>query len=103
VSTDLSGSWSIEVETPLGQNIPATLTLERVGQGFIAKILSDMGNADLGVVDLNDNSFHTNTFLEMDGHKVAAEITARFKGDQLEGSLKLQNSPSLPFTGSKDE
>ena len=102
-STDLAGSWSIEVDTPLGQSIPATLTLERVGQGFIAKILSDMGNADLGVVDLNDNSFHTNTFLEMDGHKVPAEIDARFNGDQLEGSLKLQNSPSLPFTGSKDE
>ncbi|HVF23204.1 MAG TPA: pitrilysin family protein [Pyrinomonadaceae bacterium] len=102
-TTDLAGSWSIEVETPLGQNIPATLTLERQGQGFNAKILSDMGNADLGLVELNDNSFHTNTFLEMDGHKVAAEIDARFNGDQLQGSLKLQNSPSLPFTGSKDE
>ena len=103
VTTDLAGSWSIEVETPLGQSIPATLTLERGGGGFIAKILSDMGNADLGVVDLNENSFHTNTFLEMDGHSVAAEIDARFNGDQLQGSLKLQNSPSLPFTGSKDE
>lgn len=102
VSTDLAGSWSIEVETPLGQSIPATLTLERAGQGFVAKILSDMGNADLGVVDLNDNSFHTNTFLEMDGHKVPVEIDARFNGDQLQGSLKMQNSPSLPFTGSKD-
>jgi hypothetical protein len=102
-TTDLAGSWSIEVDTPLGQSIPATLTLEREGPGFIAKILSDMGNADLGVVDLNDNSFHANTFLEMDGHSVAAEIDARFHGDQLEGSLKLQNSPSLPFTGSKDE
>ena len=102
-STDPAGSWSIEVETPLGQSIPATLTLERAAQGFVAKILSDMGNADLGVVDLNDNSFHANTFLEMDGHQVEAEIDARFNGDQLEGSLKLQNSPSLPFTGSKDE
>ena len=102
VTTDLAGSWSIEVETPLGQSIPATLTLEREGQGFLAKILSDMGNADLGVIDLHDNSFHTNTFLEMDGHKVPVEIDARFTGDQLEGSLKMQNSPSLPFSGSKD-
>jgi hypothetical protein len=39
----------------------------------------------------------------MDGHKVAVEINARFNGDQLQGSLKLQNSPALPFTGSKDE
>jgi zinc protease len=103
VSVDIAGSWSIEVETPLGQSIPATLRLDREGQGMVAKILSDMGNADLGVVDVNDNSFHKSTFLEMDGHSVEAEVTARFHGDQTEGSLKLQNSPSLPFTGSKDE
>jgi zinc protease len=101
--SDIAGSWSIEVETPLGQSIPATLKLEREGQGLIAKILSDMGNADLGVVDVNDNSFHKTTFLEMDGHSVEAEVFARFNGDQTEGTLKLQNSPSLPFTGSKDE
>ncbi|HSK63728.1 MAG TPA: pitrilysin family protein [Pyrinomonadaceae bacterium] len=102
-TTELAGSWSIAVETPLGQSIPATLTMTRAGEGFVAKILSDMGVADLGVVDVNDNSFHKSTLLEMDGHSVEAEVVARFRGDQTEGSLKLQNSPSLPFTGSKDE
>jgi zinc protease len=101
-TTDIEGTWSIEVETPLGQSIPATLTLTREGQGFVAKILSEMGDADLGAVNVNDNSFHTTTFLEMDGHRVEAEVFARFHGDQTEGTLKLQNSPSLPFTGSKD-
>jgi zinc protease len=103
VTTDPEGSWSIEVETPLGQSIPATLTLARESEGFVAKILSEMGDADLGAVTLNDNSFQKTTFLEMDGHSVEAEVFARFQGDQTEGSLKLQNSPSLPFTGSKDE
>jgi len=101
-TTDLEGSWSINVETPLGQSIPATLTLTREGQGYGAKILSEMGDADLGVVQVNDNSFSATAFLEMDGHSVETELSARFHGDQAEGSLKLQNSPSLPFTGSKD-
>ena len=101
-TTDLEGSWSIQVETPLGQSIPATLTLAREGQAYAAKILSEMGDADLGTVNVNDNSFSTTAFLEMDGHSVEAEVVARFRGDQTEGSLKLQNSPSLPFTGSKD-
>lgn len=101
-ATDIEGTWSIEVETPLGQSIPATLTLTRAGQGFAAKIVSEMGDADLGVVEPNDNSFQTTALLEMDGHKVEAEIVARFSGDQVEGTLKLQNTPSLPFTGSKD-
>src|SRR5262249_47465931 len=90
-TTELEGTWSIEVETPLGQSIPATLTLTREGQGFAAKIVSEMGEADLGIVEVNDNSFRTTTFLEMDGHRVEAEIFARFHRDQTEGTLKLQN------------
>ena len=101
-TTEIEGSWSIQVETPLGQSIPATLMLTREGEGYAAKILSEMGDADLGVVNVNDNSFHATAFLEMDGHSIEAEVSARFHGDQTDGSLKLQNSPSLPFTGSKD-
>ena len=101
-ATDPVGSWSIEVETPLGQNIPATLTISREGTGHTAVIHSEMGDADLGAVDISNNSFHATTSLEMDGHAVAAEVSAKFDGEQTEGFLKLQNSPSLPFTGSKD-
>jgi len=38
----------------------------------------------------------------MDGHAVEAVVFARFEGEQVEGTLKLQNSPELPFTGTKD-
>ena len=101
-TTDPVGAWSIEVETPLGQSIPATLTISRSGDGFTAVIHSEMGDADLGAIEINDNSFQATTSLEMDGHAVEAEISARFDGDQTEGFLKLQNSPALPFTGSKE-
>lgn len=100
--TDPAGTWSIEVETPLGQSIPATLTIERAASGFTATIHSEMGDADLGAIEMSDNSFHATTSLEMDGDAVEVEMSAKFAGDHTEGSLKLQNSPSLPFTGSKD-
>ncbi len=100
--TDPVGSWSIEVETPLGQSIPATLTVLRTDSGFTATLHSEMGDADLGPVEINDNSFHASTSVEMDGHAVEAELSAQFLGEQTEGFLKLQNSPALPFTGSKD-
>jgi zinc protease len=101
-TTDLTGSWSIEVETPLGQSIPATVTLQPEGAGFLAVIHSEMGDADLGVVEVHNNSFTKTTRLEMDGHSVEAEVSARFQGEQVEGSLRLQNTPALPFTGRKD-
>jgi len=100
--TDPIGSWSIELETPLGQTIPATLTVSRSNSGFTAVLHSEMGDADLGAVEINDNSFHATTSLERDGHAVEAEVSAFFEGDHTEGSLTLQNAPSLPFTGIKD-
>lgn len=100
--TDPVGSWAIEFETPLGQNIPATLTVSREGAGLTAIIHSEMGDADLGAVEIKDNSFHGTTSLEMDGHAIEAEVSAKFEGDYTEGFLKMQNSPALPFTGNKD-
>jgi hypothetical protein len=61
-----------------------------------------VGDADLGAIEISDNSFHVITSLEMDGHAIEAEVSARFNGEQVEGTLKLQNSPELPFRGAKD-
>ncbi len=100
--TDPVGAWSIEIETPLGQTIPATLTISSFGSGYTAMIHSEMGDADLGAIEISNNSFHVTASLEMDGHAVEAEVSARFDGEQVEGTLKLQNSPELPFRGTKD-
>ena len=102
VVTNPVGTWSIEVETPLGQNIPATLTVSREGAVLTAVIHSEMGDAELGAIEINNNSFHATTSLEMDGHAVEAEVSARFDGDRTEGFLKIQDSPELPFTGSRE-
>ena len=101
-ATDPAGSWSIEVETPLGQSIPAMLTISRTESGYSGVIHSEMGDADLGVIEISDNSFHTTASFEMDGHAIEAEVSGRFEGEHAEGFLKLQNSPELPFTGTKE-
>jgi zinc protease len=101
-TTDPVGTWSIEVETPLGQSTPATLTVSREGGGLTATIHSEMGDAELGAIEINNNSFHATTSLEMDGHAVEAEVSARFDGDRTEGFLKIQDSPELPFTGNRE-
>jgi len=100
--TDPVGSWSIEIETPLGQNIPVTLTISRTESGYSGVMHSEMGDANLGAIEIKDNSFHATTSLEMDGDAIPAEVSGRFEGNHAEGFLKLQNSPELPFTGSKN-
>src|SRR5262245_56373763 len=79
-TTDPAGSWSIEIETPLGQTIPATLTISRSESGYSGVFHSEMGDANLGAIEISDNSFHVTTSLEMDGHAVETELSGRFEG-----------------------
>jgi len=102
VATNPVGSWSIELETPLGQNIPATLTISRDGGSFTGRFSSELGEADLGAIELHDNSFSASTSVEMDGHSVPVQISGSFEGDHAEGLVTLQDAPAIPFTGSKE-
>ncbi len=102
VPTDPVGSWAIQVETPLGQNIPATLTISREGENFNGRFSSELGEADLGTIEIHENSFRASASVEMDGHSVPVHIQGVFEGDHAEGSLTLQDSPAVPFTGSKE-
>jgi zinc protease len=94
------GDWSIEVDTPMGQSIPATLIISTDAGGLSAKITSDMGNADLGQIEIQNGEFQKSTAIDMDGHSVPIEISARFDGETTEGTLVMQGTP-LPFTGSR--
>ncbi|HEU4712163.1 MAG TPA: pitrilysin family protein [Pyrinomonadaceae bacterium] len=100
-ATGPAGSWSIELATPLGQNIPATLTITRDGESFTGTFSSEMGEANLGTIEVHDNSFRASTSVEMAGQSVPVELSGSFDGDQTEGLLTLQDSPGIPFTGSK--
>ena len=100
--TDPVGSWSIELETPLGQNIPAALTISREGDSYTGRFSSELGEADLGTIQIHDNSFSASTSVEMDGHSVPVQISGDFEGDHAEGLVTLQDSPAIPFSGSKD-
>ena len=102
VPTDPAGSWSIDLETPLGQNIPATLTIARDGENFTGRFSSELGEADLGAIQIHDNSFSASTSVEMDGHSVPVQISGSFEGDHAEGLVTLHDAPAIPFTGNKD-
>src|SRR5688572_3343414 len=102
VPTDPVGSWSIELETPLGQNIPATLMISREGEKFSGRFSSELGEADLGPIEIHNNSFRASTSVEMDGHSVPVQISGSFEGDHAEGLVTLQDSPAIPFSGNKD-
>jgi zinc protease len=98
----LAGSWSLLIETPLGQSIPATLILRNIGKGFSGKVTSEMGNGEILSVTFDGESFAGTISFDIAGETMDAQIAGDLDGQQMEGSVTLENAPALPFTGSKD-
>jgi len=97
----LAGSWSLLIETPLGQSIPATLILSNIGKGFSGKVTSEMGNGELLSVTFDGESFAGTISFDIAGQTMDAQIDGDLDGQQMEGSITLDNAPALPFAGSK--
>ena len=99
----LAGTWTLEIETPFGQNIPATLTLLENPEGFSGKVESELGAGELANISLDGNQFQATLSFEMDRHAVDAKIQGSAAGAQLAGTISLQNLQPLPFTGSRND
>lgn len=98
----LGGTWTLEIQTPFGQEIPATLTLIERDGALSGKVESEMGSGDVSNVGVDVNQFHATISIEMDGHKVEASINGMLEADRIEGSITLQDLPPLPFTGTRE-
>jgi len=95
------GSWTIDIQTPFGQNIPATLTVWQTEAGLGGSIASEMGDANIVSAEFVGNSFTAALSFEMGGQSLEAKIAGEVDGIQMDGSISLQDSPELPFTGTK--
>jgi zinc protease len=96
-----AGSWSLQIETPLGQSIPATLTLFHTKAGLSGKVTSEMGDGELQSATFDDASFAGKIAFVIAGHAMEAHIAGEILNEQMEGSISLQNAPALPFSGSR--
>jgi zinc protease len=98
----LAGNWSLLIETPLGQSIPATLILSNIGKGFSGKVTSEMGNGELLSVTFDGESFAGTIAFDIAGQAMDAQIAGDLRAQEMEGSISLENAPALPFTGTKN-
>ena len=97
----LAGNWSLMIETPLGQSIPATLILSNIGKGFSGKVTSEMGNGELLSVTFDGESFAGTISFDLAGETMDAQIAGDLRAHEMEGNISLENAPALPFTGTK--
>ncbi|MEP6818468.1 MAG: pitrilysin family protein [bacterium] len=98
----LAGNWSLLIETPLGQSMPATLILDNIGKGFSGKVTSEMGNGELLSVTFDGESFAGTISFDIAGQTMQAQIAGELADKQMEGNISLESAPPLPFTGNKE-
>ena len=98
---DITGAWELQIDTPFGQSIPATLTINQSDSTYSAAIVSEMGSAHFSSITVAGNQINAATTLKMDGHSIPIEVSAQFDGSHAEGTVKMQNTPPLTFTGNK--
>ena len=99
----LAGNWSLKIDTPLGQAIPATLILVNGVKGISGKVESEMGNGELLTVQFDGESFEGTISFDVAGHTMEAQIAGELTEDQMEGNITMQDTPPLSFTGNKTE
>lgn len=97
----LAGTWALNIQTPFGQNTAATLIVWQNEAGLGGSVQSEMGVANIVSATIDDKSFSAALTLDMSGDVVEAQIGGQINGAQMEGSISLQDSPPLPFSGSK--
>jgi zinc protease len=96
-----AGKWALHIDTPLGQAIPATLTLSQVGNSLSGKVESEMGSGDL-TANVDGESLTAVVSLDVAGHAIEANIFAELTDNQMEGTINLQDAPALTFTGTRE-
>ncbi len=99
--TTLAGNWSLQIDTPLGQSIPANLILANTAEGLTGRVESEMGNGEIISATVNGESFAAIVSFEVAGHAMEAQIAGEVEGEQMEGNISLQDAPALSFTGSR--
>ena len=95
------GDWTLQIDTPLGQSIPATLTLMQKANGLSGKVESEMGSGDLLSATVDGDSLSAIVSLDVAGHAIEANIFAEVTDNQIEGTINLQDAPALTFTGTR--
>ena len=99
----LAGNWTVNIDTPLGQSIPATLILVNGPNGISGKVESEMGNGEIVSASFDGESFAGTISFDIAGHSMEAQIAGEIDGNRMEGNITLNDTPPLPFTGQRNE
>jgi len=100
----LPGVWALQIQSPNGQTIPATLTITQDGGNLKGKVQTQMGDGALSDVTLNGNNFDVRLIFGSPGQAIDGKVIGSTESsERMSGTITLEvpNLPPLPFTGTR--
>lgn len=96
-----TGTWALDIETPFGQNIPASLILSQEESGLSGSVTSEMGDASILSASIDGNAFSAKMSFNIGSQALDAQIIGEVNDGRIAGTISMQDSPPIPFTGDK--
>jgi zinc protease len=102
-TVNVVGAWTLEVTTPSGQMMPATLTIKQDSETLSGTVQTQIGDGELSAIVLKENNFEAVLKFNNFGRIIDGTVTGSTEGDNMKGTitLKVEGFPPLPFTGTR--
>jgi hypothetical protein len=99
----LTGRWSLQIQLPTGQSVPATLRVDQGESGLKGTVQSQFGDADLSNIVVDGQNLQAAVSLEIMGRKMDGDVGFFVEGNHVKGSINIPGLPQIHFEGSREE
>ena len=98
----LLARWEIVIAAP-GQDLLGTLNLQKDGEGYKGAVITDMGEAPLNSIKINDDdTFTANIVANVQGQNFEGTTTGKLADGKITGEINLQGLGAIPYSGEKE-
>ena len=92
--------WDVVISAP-GQDYAGTLKLEKDGEAFKGSVTTELGEAPLGGIKIDGDSFTATIVVNAQGQTIEGTMSGKAKDGKITGEMVLNGLGSIPYSGKK--
>ena len=103
---NVAGVWALDIKTPNGASMPATLTIQQEGETITGTVKTEMlGEAPLENAKLKGNDFTADVSFKTTYQQINTKVAGRVEQESMKGQINVDmpNFQPLPFTGTRNK
>ncbi len=103
---NVAGVWTLDIKTPNGASLPATLTINQDGEIITGTVKTEqLGEAPLENAKLTGNDFTADVSFKTAYQQINTKVVGTVDKDNMKGQINVDmpNFQPLPFTGTRNK